>query len=237
MHLHHSSRTEDLVRVLAELVAEPVPDPTRPECIVVQGRGMERWLSMELSQRLGVWANPEFPLPRRIIERAFDCVLGPVDPSGIPFDPETVKWSVAALLPELARHDSFRPIRHFLTGDEAGTRRVQLAQRIAETLDHYLIYRPEMLRTWERGADPSWQAVLWRALVERHGPGHLASRAQAFIARLRGAAGAAPLGRGALDGFPTRVSFFGVTVARPSLPSSSNQMTVSSPVSSRLASG
>ena len=76
--LHRSNRVEELVEALAGVVARPGPDVFASECIAVQGRGMERWLSMELSRRLGVWANPEFPFPRRLVERALDAVLGEV---------------------------------------------------------------------------------------------------------------------------------------------------------------
>ena len=51
----------------------PLDDPLSPECIVVQGRGMERWLSMQLADRLGAWANPAFPFPRRAIARMLDA--------------------------------------------------------------------------------------------------------------------------------------------------------------------
>jgi hypothetical protein len=74
MIVHRSNRTEVLVDALAELVAVPPEDPFAPETIVVQGRGMARWLSLELAGRLGVWANPAFPFPR-----AFDRAGGDRD--------------------------------------------------------------------------------------------------------------------------------------------------------------
>ncbi len=77
MYVHRSNRAEELVRVLADVVATPSGDPFARECIVVQGRGMERWLSLELARRHGVWANPDFPFPRHLILRALDAVLGP----------------------------------------------------------------------------------------------------------------------------------------------------------------
>ncbi len=61
MFLHRSNRAEVLVAKLAEVVATPAGGPFESECIVVQGKGMERWLTMELSKRHGVWAHPDFP--------------------------------------------------------------------------------------------------------------------------------------------------------------------------------
>src|SRR5712692_7720260 len=105
---HRSNRTEALAEVLAEVVARPLPDPTASECIVVQGRGMERWLSMELARRLGVWANPDFPFPRHVVRRGLSAVLDPADDdANSPFEPEILMWSVADLLPHHLDHPEF----------------------------------------------------------------------------------------------------------------------------------
>ena len=44
--LHRSNRIEQLVEVLVDVVSEPLADPFARECIVLQGKGMERWLAM-----------------------------------------------------------------------------------------------------------------------------------------------------------------------------------------------
>ena len=206
MHVHRSNRTETLVDVLAAVVARPVGDATAPECIVVQGKGMERWLSMQLAQRFGVWANPLFPFPRKLIERAITVVLGPEGAPSACFEPETLMWAIAALLPAHLERPEFAPIRTYLTDDERGTKRSALAQRIADTFDQYVVYRPQMVIEWERGAGADWQAVLWRALVARYGATHIAARAAAFLA---GVPTTPP------RGFPTRVSIFGISTLPP----------------------
>ena len=80
MYVHRSNRAEELVRVLADVVGTPAGDPFARECVVVQGRGREGWLALELARRYGVWANPDFPFPRRLVLRAMDAVLGPPGP-------------------------------------------------------------------------------------------------------------------------------------------------------------
>ena len=67
MHIHRSNRVESLLTGLARLVARPLSDPLKAECIVVRGGGMERWLSLELSSRLGVFARSHFPFPRAFL--------------------------------------------------------------------------------------------------------------------------------------------------------------------------
>jgi exodeoxyribonuclease V gamma subunit len=208
MHIHRSNRAEALVEVLAEVVGQPLPDPLARECIAVQGRGMERWLAMELSRRLGVWANPDFPFPRHLILRTLGDLLGVGDATQSPFEPETLMWSVADLLSHYLTRPEFTPIQTYLAGDERDVRRLQLAERIAHTFDQYVVYRPEMVLGWERGSETHWQAVLWRALVERHGSTHMATHAHAFLETLRRPA--PQLGK-----TPTRISVFGVSTLAP----------------------
>jgi exodeoxyribonuclease V gamma subunit len=214
MQVYVSNRLEELVAVLADRVAEPCPGGAHSaemtaETIAVQGRGMERWLAMELSRRLGVWANPSFPFPRRLIERVFEAVLGRESGGARRFEPEAMTWKVAALLPGLLERDEFASIRSYLRHDESALRRIQLASRIAETFDHYVIYRPEMIRSWDRGlGQDGWQSILWQALVGQGAPDHLAARAEQFGVAIEA-------GEGAIEGLPSRIHLFGLTTLPP----------------------
>ncbi len=208
MYVHRSNRTEALVNELARLVARPAAGPFVPECIVVQGRGMERWLSMELARRLGLWAHPDFPFPRNLIERALAAVLGPQETASRCFAPEILLWSIADLLPRHLGHPEFVSLRTYLHSDERAGRRIELARRIADTFDQYVVYRPDMVLNWERGADTHWQAVLWRALIARHGSHHIAARTQALLTALQRRSVT-------LEGLPPRVSVFGLSTLAP----------------------
>lgn len=208
MFVHRSNRMERLVEVLLEVVARPLPEVLARECIAVPGRGMEHWLALALARRLGVWANPDFPFPRALIERVIDAVLDQERPSPSGFEPESLLWAVAAALPQFLDHPEFAPLAAYLAGDDGGGRRLQLAQRIATSFDQYVVYRPQMVLDWEAGAERHWQAVLWRALVERHGSGHIAARAQRFFQALQ----RPPV---ALAGLPPRLSLFGLSTLPP----------------------
>jgi exodeoxyribonuclease V gamma subunit len=210
VHVHRSNRTERLVDALAEIVREPSGDAFARECIAVQGRGMERWLAMELAKRLGVWANPDFPFPRRLIERILGAVPGAARGDGSAFEPERMLWSIRALLPDLAERPELAPIATYLAGDDRGVRALQLAERIADTFDHYVVHRPDLVTGWERGrGDPrDWQPLLWRALAERLGSHHVAARAGAFLA-------AAAAGRIDMAALPKRISLFGISTLPP----------------------
>ena len=69
--VYTSNRLEILSKQLAETIQAPLPTPFTPEIIVVQSRGMERWISMELARLNGVSANCSFPFPNAILEDIF----------------------------------------------------------------------------------------------------------------------------------------------------------------------
>jgi exodeoxyribonuclease V gamma subunit len=228
--LYRSNRSERLVDMLAQVVQRPLSDPLSPELIVVQSKGMERWLAMQLSLRLRVWGNAQFPFPRHLLERVFDAAPGEaagasaesigtapaLTPSGIAervrggaaFDERVLMWTVAALLPAHTGEPAFAPIARYLEHDHDGVLRMQLAARIARVFDDYAVYRPELLLRFERGEEAGWDALLWRALVARLGRGHQAARAERFIAALR----AGTIERSVL---PERLCLFGISTLPP----------------------
>ena len=167
LKIHTSNRMERLVDELEKVVRAPRPAPCTPfdkETIVVYREGMKRWLSMELASRIGVWANGEFLFPNDLVGKLFTELL-PGSPTEPPlFRPEVMTWRLMGLLQELAPRSGFEEISGYLKDDCDGLKRMQLAQRIAETFDRYTIYRPELLLEWEKGGEDTWQAQLWRAL-------------------------------------------------------------------------
>jgi len=206
--VYRSHRAENLLDALAEVLAVPVGPPTVAEWIAVQSRGMETWLSMELSRRFGVWSAAVFPFPRAAMERLFEPVIGPRPAEGLAFTSEDLTWAVMALLPDLVEREGFEALHAYLQGDPRGRKLFGLAHRVAIVLDQYPVYRPDMVLGWEAGRSSDWQAVLHRAIVERHGGHHMATRAGEFLAALD--AGAADLST-----LPRRISLFGVSALPP----------------------
>jgi len=61
LNLYTGNRSERLVRELAGLLSASTPaSPLTEEVVVVRSRGMQRWLSIELAQLHGIWANSRF---------------------------------------------------------------------------------------------------------------------------------------------------------------------------------
>lgn len=199
---------ENLVEALAGVVEEPLSRPMAPETIVVQSKGMQRWVGMELAKRFGVWANCGYPFPNAMMWRLYGLILPEIPVDEDAFAPETLTWKIMKRLPDFLDRAAFAQLRNYLAGDGEGLKLFQLSCRIADTFDQYTLFRPEMLAGWEKAADGAvadeWQAHLWRTLAADGGGWHRGRMKEEFIRRMKAA-------RSPIDGMPERISVFGIS--------------------------
>ena len=201
-NIFSSNRLEVLADVMAELVkASPLP-PLTPETVVLQSRGMARWLALEMAARLSVWANVECPFPNKLVDDLFQAVL-PENRAPL-FDRESMAWRIMGLLPELVKRPSFSMLKNH--GADP-LKRFQLAHRLADLFDQYILYRPDLIRSWDKSRDESWQALLWGELRSTSPFVHRAAMLNRFLARL--AKPTADLN------LPSRISIFGISSLPP----------------------
>lgn len=213
LHLYQSNRLDTLAILLHGVLSVPQQDVYARETVIVQARGMGRWLSLNIAERFGICANVDFPLPAGFLWQLIETVLGPQPRSG-PFGNDTLAWRLHALLatPPAA-------LAPYLRVGEAGgvlseRKRWRLAVRIADVFDQYLVYRPDWLSAWEAGRlldlgeDEAWQMALWRALAQDRSHAHRADLMAALITRLHDPA--------PLD-LPERVVLFGSSSLPPLL--------------------
>ncbi len=203
LSLYSSNRMEHLVARLGEVLRRPLDDPLAPEVIVVQSKGMQRWLAMELAKATGVWANGVYPFPNSFVWDLFRNALLEL-PATSPFDPAVLSWRVMELLPGFLGQPPFAPLAGYLAGGQRELKLYQLAGKIADTFDQYTIFRPDMIARWERGAESHWQAILWRALAAQRKGLHREAVRSEFFRRLA---------RGEVDTalFPERITVFGIS--------------------------
>lgn len=181
MELIRSNRTETLAAVLASRVSEKPLGPFAREVIAVQSRGMERWLTLALAKRLGIWSNPAFPFPRALIEQVLSHVEAGRSENAAAYEPSQLKWFIAALLRESAPAE----LEAYLGIPSNPDRILRLASNAAAVFDRYVLHRPALLRQWANGGGGDWQAELWRRVVERLGPHDLATRIRNALDALR----------------------------------------------------
>ena len=180
MELIRSNRTENLADALASRVGQEPLDPFEQEVVVVQGRGIESWLTLALAERLGIWSNPSFPFPRSVIEEVLKLTVGPSEEAAA-YAPDRLKWIIARLLHESTPDDLLTYL-----GDPVDAGRVlRLATSISSVFDDYVVYRPDLLTSWSRGEKGDWQACLWRRVTRTLGPNDLSARIELALPTLR----------------------------------------------------
>ena len=207
LNIYTGNRMENLVDALSSVLANPLSSPFTPELIVVQSKGMQRWLAMELAKRFGVWANCSYPFPNAFVSQFFSRVV-PDSSATNHFSPGVMTWKLFALLSGHEGNEAFSSLQHYLADDLDDLKRFQLAQKIADTFDQYTLYRADMLRRWETDgtvkAAELWQAALWKDLFISGGGQHRGRLKEQFCKLVE----ANSLGYGP---FPERVSLFGIS--------------------------
>ena len=220
LRVYHSNRL-DVLEALMEFIVERerLDDPFEPEMILVQSTGMAQWLQMTLSQKFGIAANIDFPLPASFIWDMFVRVL-PEIPKESAFNKQSMSWKLMTLLPQLLDREDFTLLRHYLTDDSDKRKLFHLSSKAADLFDQYLVYRPDWLAQWETGhlveglgEAQAWQAPLWKALVEYTDElgqprWHRANLYQRFIETLESATTCPP-------GLPSRVFICGISALPP----------------------
>jgi len=188
------------------------------ETVAVPSRGIERWLSQQLSSRLGVThgradgvcANIDFPFPGALVGRALATASG-VDPDIDPWRPERSVWPLIDVVDGFLDEPWLAPLAAHLrnAGPADEVRRFATIRHIADLYDRYSVHRPEMLRLWAAGEDTGstpdsrWQTDLWRRLREQIGTPSPAERLLDACTRLREDT--------SLTDLPERFSLFGLT--------------------------
>ncbi|MDV5226466.1 exodeoxyribonuclease V subunit gamma [Providencia rettgeri] len=196
--VYHSNQLELLKELIAHLMEnEPLSHPFEQEIVLVQSPGMSQWLQIELAKRFGIAANIYYPLPATFIWDMFRRVL-PDIPKESAYTKQAMAWKLMKILPEVIDEEEFEPLRHYLQNDSDKRKLHQLAGRVADLFDQYLVYRPQWIEKWQQNelveglsSNQLWQRRLWLKLVDytqtlEQSPWHRANLYQQFIAKLQG---------------------------------------------------
>ncbi|MFZ2039595.1 MAG: exodeoxyribonuclease V subunit gamma, partial [Desulfobacterales bacterium] len=190
LHIFTSNRMEILVQALAREVSRPrgsTPAAVlRPETIVIQSRGMERWLAIELARQLGICAHCAFPFPNAFLQEVFSRVM-PDQPEESVFEREAMAFGIMHRLPEFSSRPGCEHLRRYLADDPTQLKRYQLSVKIADAFDQYLVFRPDLIFAWEAGRNDHWQAALWRDLAAGREHRHRAGQQRKLLEKIRSA--------------------------------------------------
>jgi exodeoxyribonuclease V gamma subunit len=148
--------------------------------ILVQSPGMSQWLKIQIAEKLGIAANIDFPLPSSFIWQLYQQHVEDL-PDQSAFTKPNMTWKLMSILPTMLEQPEFSSIEQYLK-DSQPLKLYQLAAKIADVYDQYLVYRPDWILHWEAGQNDlpgdlsainglsiteshPWQPILWRALV------------------------------------------------------------------------
>jgi len=144
-HFISSNHTEVLMQTMGNILMEhPLSHPLAPEIILVPSMPVQRWLDLNMADCMGINCNMAYPLPAIWLWK----LISETNQQRDPLSRDASLWLIYHLLPDLLGLDAFASLRDYLEGDKEGVKRWQLADRIADTLDRYQYYRPDMIRAW-----------------------------------------------------------------------------------------
>lgn len=204
----YSNRMQQLAARLADKqLQQPLP-PMQPETIMVQSNELARWLNLWLAAHHSVAAHIDFPFPSAWLWKLFRKVWSDV-PRESPYATDAMAWQIFKQIPTISQTAEFAPIQRYLGNQTDPCKAYDLSQRIADSFDQYLMYRPDWIAKWEGGEKPNWQAALWQLLTQHDAePLHRAS----LLKRMQTALddGSFPI-----ELLPPRISIFGLTALPP----------------------
>ena len=207
-----SNQLEILAAQLTDTFSQLSGRPLCPEIVLVQSRGMERWLSFHIARQTGICANFRFPFPNSFLNELFQNLFPDLPPES-PFDPDTLTFRIMKLLPHLLERPAFVALRNYLADDRQKLKLFQLSEKIADLFDQYLVFRPDLIFRWEkqdatRETDEQWQAELWRALTDGCQDRHRAFLQKELIKKINSLSTGMKL-------LPPRIAVFGVSYLPP----------------------
>jgi len=212
LKIYTSNHMEILAQELARIVRDPLPPPLVPEIIVVQSRGMERWVSMEIVKKIIPDLPEDSPFDPVImtfkIMNVFVKKIIPDLPEDSPFDPVIMTFKIMNVLQSSIDLPGYERLKHYLAHDKNGMKRFQISRKIADLFDQYLVFRPEMMFEWEKGEEDHWQAQLWREISTGTESLHRARMRKTLLEKIR-------THPHEIKNFPHRISIFGISYLPP----------------------
>ncbi|MDP7353901.1 MAG: exodeoxyribonuclease V subunit gamma, partial [Desulfobacterales bacterium] len=123
------NRLETLAKQLAQIVRAPITSPLSPEILLIQSKGMERWLSMELAKHNGVCANCSFLFPNVFLREIYKKII-PDLPETSRFELDIMTFSVMKVLPSHINQPGFESLKNYLSDDQHQLKLYQVSKKI-----------------------------------------------------------------------------------------------------------
>lgn len=180
LEIFTSNDLNTLALTFADYCKAPRKDAFEPDVVLVQSIGMQRWLSMQISNYCGIYANMRFLFPNNFFGEIIDVLFEPPGDTLQKSSRDAIIWRLMQELPNLKNHDVFSFINGYLADDYLGIKLFQLSQKLADLYDQYALFRPLWVKSWAKASPEQLQsfaaytfkdnqqlqkAYLWQALL------------------------------------------------------------------------
>lgn len=211
LYIHTSHQLEQLASKFVSIVNSPLDNVFTPELVVVQNRGMARWLSMHQADIASISANTEFLFPAEFMWKLLRLVSSDI-PEQSQCNPETLRFHIMAELTNNIK--DYPELHHYIlfnnSSDSINEKACwDLSAELAQLLDQYLFYRSDWIREWESSnneAPLNWQARLWQRCVKDKELVHWLALQDQFKSSMTDINDRV---------LPTRISFFSMSALSP----------------------
>lgn len=163
--VYSSNSLDFLCKKLSDQLSKPLENLFQRNIIVTQTLGMEHWLKTLLAHKHGVVANVQFINPNGLIWNLQQLLLDQIPQA----NPHTIRFRLFSLLDGDQFKDKFPEVAEYYMNNPL--KRIQLAGKLTTLLDHYQLYRPDMVEGWEEDRlsntdfpAEKWQQWLWKNL-------------------------------------------------------------------------
>ncbi|MFC0308912.1 exodeoxyribonuclease V subunit gamma [Gallibacterium trehalosifermentans] len=168
--VYYANQLEYQKQLLIHLLeVQPLSDPFASNIILVQSPGMAQWLQIQLADHFGIAANFSFPMPSSFIWSLYKESIPSVGEQNL-FSKEALVWRLMRILPALLDLPAFNSLRDYLGDNFSQLKLFQLAEKIADLFDQYLVYRPDWINQWEAGETASLQQKIAEQIAARYQP-------------------------------------------------------------------
>ncbi len=188
INIYPSNRLENLVALFDKVIQMGEnKNILSSEIILVQSKGMQHWLNMQLANKRGVSMNLDFSLPMQFFWTQIRYILGKDEvPEHSAYTREVLSWRIHALLAsdEMINNPLCAEATEYWLATNDVNKRFQLACQLADLFEQYQIFRPDWILEWEKEQAPHWQALLWKLLIKQQ-PNHPVYLLQKAIKKLQ----------------------------------------------------
>jgi len=160
-----SNQMESLCGKLAQNLKQQPGSIFSKTIIITQGGGMNDWLTRNITETNGVFANYAFQNQDGFMGQVYELLTG----EKLRSNRDAIKFGVYGWLDDETFKEDFPDVATYYKDNDL--RRIQLSEKIADLFDQYQLYRIDMISKWESGQTDTdkpdsekWQMWLWQQL-------------------------------------------------------------------------